>query len=103
MLEQLIEQARADIGRDEEDADITRGTMISRFSFAIDVREWGFADPRSDLVRQARNAPIIREIADSNIWDERTEERAEPSAQRQLTLKFRLVRVVRGPILRRSA
>ena len=37
VMEQLIEQARADIGRDEEDADVTRGTMISRFSFAIDV------------------------------------------------------------------
>jgi hypothetical protein len=78
VMERLIEQARADVGRDEEEADVTRGTMISRFSFAIDVREWGFADPRSDLVRQARNAPVIRAIGDSDVWDERTEERTEP-------------------------
>jgi hypothetical protein len=78
VMEQLVEQARADIGRDEEDADVTRGTLISRFSFAIDVREWGFADPRADLIRQARNNPAIREIAASDVWDERSEDRAEP-------------------------
>ena len=73
--EQLIERARADIGRDEEEADVTRGTLISRFSFAIDVREWGFADPRGDMVRKARNHPVIREIAESKVWDERSDER----------------------------
>jgi hypothetical protein len=77
-MEQLIEQARADAGRDEEDADVTRGTMISRFSFAIDVREWGFADPRGEMVRQARNHPVIREIAASDVWDQRSDERETP-------------------------
>lgn len=75
VMEQLIEQARADIARDEEEADVTRGTMISRFSFAIDVREWGFADPRGEIVRQARNHPAIRQIADSDVWDERSDDR----------------------------
>ncbi len=74
VLEQLIEQARATIGRDEEDADVTRGTLISRFSFAIDVREWGFSDPRSEMVRQARNHPRVRQIAESDVWDERSDE-----------------------------
>jgi hypothetical protein len=78
VMEQLIERARAGVGRDEEDADITRGTLISRFSFAIDVREWGFADPRGEMVRQARNHPVIREIADSTVWDERSDERELP-------------------------
>jgi hypothetical protein len=75
VMEQLLEQARADNGRDEEQADVTRGTMISRFSFAIDVREWGFADPRGAMVGQARNHPLIREIAASDVWDERCEDR----------------------------
>ncbi len=75
VMEQLIEQARADIGRDEEDADVTRGPMISRFSFAIDVREWGFGDPRGETVRQARNHPDVRAIAESDVWDERSDER----------------------------
>jgi hypothetical protein len=78
VMEQLLEHARTDVGRDEEEADVTRGTLISRFSFAIDVREWGFADPRGDLIRRARSQPIIREIAASDVWDERSEERAEP-------------------------
>jgi hypothetical protein len=78
VMEQLIEQARADVGRDQEDAaDVTRGTLISRFSFTIDTREWGFSDPRADLVRQARNHPAIRAIAESEVWDERSEERTE--------------------------
>ena len=76
VMERLIEQARADIGRDEEDAaDVTRGTMISRFSFAIDVREWGFGDPRGEMVRQARSHPEVRAIAQSDVWDERSDDR----------------------------
>ena len=78
VMEQLVERARADIARDEEDADLTRGTLISRFSFAIDVREWGFADLRGDMVRQSRNHPVIREIAESTVWDERSDEREAP-------------------------
>jgi hypothetical protein len=78
VMEQLIEQARADIGRDEEDADVTRGTLISRFSFAIDVREWGFSDPRGEMVRQARNHPEVRAIANSDVWDERSDDRESP-------------------------
>jgi len=78
VMEQMIERARADVGRDEEDADITRGTLISRFSFAIDVREWGFADPRGETVRRARTHPAIREIAESTVWDERGDDRDGP-------------------------
>lgn len=78
VMEQLIERARGEIGHDEEEADTTRGTLISRFSFAIDVREWGFFDPRGEMIRQARNHPVIREIAASDVWDERSDDRAEP-------------------------
>jgi len=78
VMEQLIEQARADIARDEEEADVTRGTLISRFSFAIDVREWGFSDPRGEMVRQARNHPAIKAIAESDVWDERGDDRETP-------------------------
>ena len=78
VMEQLIEQARADIARDEEDTDLTRGTLISRFSFAIDVREWGFADPRGESVRQARNHPDVRAIGESDVWDERSDEKDAP-------------------------
>jgi hypothetical protein len=78
VMERLIEQARADIGRDEEDADVTRGTLISRFSFAIDVREWGFSDPRGEMVRQARNHPAIKAIGESDVWDERADDRDAP-------------------------
>ena len=74
VTERLIESARADVARDER-ADLTRGPLISRFSFSIDVREWGFADPRGDMIRQARNHPVIREIVESKVWDERSDDR----------------------------
>jgi hypothetical protein len=78
VMEQLVEQARADIGRDDEEiADVTRGTLISRFSFTIDVREWGFADPRGDLIRIARSQPVIRALGESDVWDERSDDRVE--------------------------
>ena len=72
--EQLLERARAEVGRDEPELDFTRGPLISRFSFMIDVREWGFSDPRADLVREARNRPAIRAIAEADVWDERSED-----------------------------
>ena len=83
--EHLLDLAREEFAREEEDVDFTRGPLISRFSFTIDVREWGFSDPRSELVRQAQNTPVIRAIAESDVWDERGDDRAaeprdDPSA-----------------------
>jgi hypothetical protein len=76
--ERLLENARAEFEREEEDVDLTRGPMISRFSFTIDVREWGFSDPRSELVKEARNKPQVRAIVEADVWDERGEGRVEP-------------------------
>ena len=74
VYEQLLDRARAENTGTFEDVDFTRGPMISRFSFTIDVREWGFADPRSDSVRDARNKPEVRAIIDADVWDERGED-----------------------------
>lgn len=76
--EKLLDLARSEVGRDDENVDFTRGPLISRFSFMIDVREWGFSDPRSYLVREARNRPEIRAINEADVWDERGEDRGEP-------------------------
>ena len=75
VYEQLLERARTELTNDDEDVDFTRGPLISRFSFSIDVREWGFHDPRGGLIRQARNRPEVRAIAESDVWDERGEDR----------------------------
>jgi len=77
VFDQLLTCAGSDAGHDTDDLDFTRGSLISRFSFMIDVREWGFADPRSDLIREARNRPDIRAIVDAGVWDERGEDRLE--------------------------
>jgi hypothetical protein len=76
--ERLLQNAHEEFGREEQDADFTRGPLISRFSFTIDVREWGFSDPRSELVKEARNRPEVRAIVEADVWDERGEERTEP-------------------------
>jgi hypothetical protein len=78
VMERLLELATASPQPETEDLDYTRGPLISRFSFMIDVREWGFVDPRAELVRAARNRPDIRAITEAEVWDERGEDRAEP-------------------------
>jgi hypothetical protein len=62
---------RASHGTDDRptDPDVCQGTLISRFSFSIDVHEWGFHDLRTDSVNAARSLPIIREIERSDVWD----------------------------------
>ena len=73
-----MDRAKAELSEDSTDVDITHGPLISRFSFTIDVREWGFGDPRNDTVRAARNRPEVQAIAESDVWDERSEERSGP-------------------------
>jgi hypothetical protein len=69
---ELLARARDDVGRQRTTERVTRGTMISRFSFAIDVNEWGFRDLREEYVRRTSSLPVVRQIATSNVWDERS-------------------------------
>ena len=78
VFDELLERARTTPGIDPAEHDLTRGPLISQFSFTIDVREWGFVDPRAALVREARALPEIREIVEADVWDERADGRAEP-------------------------
>jgi hypothetical protein len=71
VLEGLLEKARADTGRDQGEPGFTRGPLISKFSFTIDIREWGFSSPREELVRAAQRSPAIVAIRDADVWDER--------------------------------
>jgi hypothetical protein len=72
MLRRARSQAGADPGAGPE---FTRGPLISRFSFEIDVREWGFHDPAAELIRAALEEPAVRAIREADVWDERAEER----------------------------
>ncbi|MCA1651758.1 MAG: hypothetical protein LC753_16310, partial [Acidobacteria bacterium] len=85
VIDQLLERARTEGTADSEGAQFTRGPLISRFSFTIDVREWGFSDPSVDLVREARNNPHVRAIVSADVWNERgdgqRESRVEPSGE----------------------
>lgn len=54
-----------------DEANVTRGTMISRFSFAIDVHEWGFHDVRKESIVRMQQHPEILKLLASDAWDER--------------------------------
>jgi hypothetical protein len=73
VLDELLQRARGDVQQDVfgGDRELTRGTVISRFSFAIDVNEWGFHDLREEMTQQMERHPAIRAIEESDLWDER--------------------------------
>lgn len=50
------------------DPAICQGTLISRFSYNIDVNEWGFRDLRKEAVIMTRQLPIVEEITRSDLW-----------------------------------
>lgn len=79
VLETLLQRANTPEPPDTDLA-FTRGPLISRFSFSIDVREWGFVDPTIELIRAARLEPAIRAIMESDVWNERAEDRAAQPA-----------------------
>jgi hypothetical protein len=70
--EELLEAARLDMERERTGDRITRGPLISRFSFTIDVHEWEMQDLRKEAVDRALAQPFVREIAESDVWDERS-------------------------------
>jgi hypothetical protein len=75
VFETLLERVKTTEQTNAAELDFTRGPLISRFSFSIDVREWGFVDPTIDLIRAARQEPGVRAIIESDVWNERAEDR----------------------------
>lgn len=73
VMEELLDRARVEAGREDPEEQATRGTLISRFSFAIDVNEWGFRDLREESIRAMKESPEVREIVAADVWDECTE------------------------------
>jgi hypothetical protein len=52
------------------DPTVCQGTLISRFSFTIDVKEWGLRDPREEAIRVTSAQPIVHEILESDVWND---------------------------------
>jgi hypothetical protein len=61
------EAAIAEVG----DPSICQGTLISRFSYNIDVNEWGFRDLRKEATIATRELPIVQEIVHDEVWEEK--------------------------------
>ncbi len=76
-LRRMEEEAFGDSGgggapagdRGSEERPVCRGTMLSLFSFAIDVNEWGFADERLRHVAARQASPVVEEIRSAGVWD----------------------------------
>ena len=73
LIDDLVARLREEMSREPGPERITRGTLISRFSFAIDVREWGFRDLREEAIVETQRLPVVAEIARSGVWDERSQ------------------------------
>ncbi|MDQ3696845.1 MAG: nucleotidyltransferase family protein [Gemmatimonadota bacterium] len=72
VMEQLLRRALEDVERPRSGERVTRGALISRFSFAIDVHEWGYRDLRADHIAGVEGSTEIRAIARADVWDERS-------------------------------
>lgn len=84
VLEELLELASAAARQspaEGEAHDVTRGTLISRFSFAIDVNEWGFHDQREELIRAMEQHPVVTALEASDVWDERASAEEQQAGQ----------------------
>jgi hypothetical protein len=57
------------VGRRDGEGPLTRGTLLSRYSFAIDVNEWGFHDARLQRIARVRHDPIVQSISSAEVWD----------------------------------
>lgn len=77
VMMELLDRAAGELKRQRTSESITRGTLVSRFSFAIDVNEWGLRDLREEQIASTEQLPIIREIARSTAFDEKSEMVAE--------------------------
>ena len=74
VLRDLVDRAEKASHQRSDDGDahnVTNGTMISRFSFAIDVNEWGFRDIREERIAAMQQHPEILKLLASDAWDER--------------------------------
>lgn len=69
-LEAADEEAEDELEDAGEAAPLTRGTLLSRYSFAIDVNEWGFRDERLRLVSEQQSRPEVESIRSAEVWDE---------------------------------
>lgn len=65
----LAAREREERGR-PSDPKLCQGTLISRFSFNIDVNEWGFHDPRRAATEAMRGLPVLETIRLSDVWSE---------------------------------
>ena len=70
VMEELLGRARRELDREPSGDHVTRGTLLSRFSFAIDVNEWHYRDLRAEAIETAERRTEVRETAFSDVWDE---------------------------------
>lgn len=69
----LYDAAAADIDA-VGDPEVCQGTLISRFSYNIDVNEWGFRDLRKEATIATRQLPVVQEITASDVWQDKDQE-----------------------------
>lgn len=69
LMDDLLSRQHCDMSQQSSRECVTRGTLISLFSFQVDVNEWGFKDLRRERVAQALHHPLIEEIMAHPLWE----------------------------------
>lgn len=73
LINDLLSRQQREILRQGSLERVTRGTLISLFSFQVDVNEWGFKDLRQEHVSAALRDPRVQEIMSNPIWEQQQE------------------------------
>jgi hypothetical protein len=68
-LRQREADAAGDVPAAPGTAPRCRGTLLSRYSFAIDVNEWGFQDERLQRVSRMRSREPVARIRSAEVWN----------------------------------
>lgn len=76
VVEELIERLRADLRAPAEPEVPFRGPLLDRYSYLVDLEEWGEPDPREAVARD-RDLPL-EDVISERAADQRRLEREEP-------------------------
>ncbi|HUE76485.1 MAG TPA: nucleotidyltransferase family protein [Longimicrobiales bacterium] len=74
-IELPVPETRSDVastgapGREADEPPLCRGTLLSLFSFAIDVNDWGFQDERLQHVAELKATEVVEAIRQAEVWN----------------------------------
>ena len=69
VLKSLLDRAEQRLGLKGNRDKVTRGTLMSLFSFQVDVKDWGFQDLRMEAITRTMQDPRIGRLIQDPVWE----------------------------------